>query len=341
MVAEWMPIAALEASDIVVPNVIAVDIGGSSVKACLTQVAPDSLRTLSPGVYVRQLQGRTFSELRGVVEELIQDLYSRYDGISAIGVSTTGSVDNSGLVVSAGHFDGYKNVNWKANFERIVGRELAVAVLNDGRASCWAEYRANARRVESHVHAVVGTGVGGGLVVNGKLLAGDSGQAGYIGHMKITFDPTAVCSCGAMGCVETLAAAPAIVRLFNCLSAESPEALNFDEVHAKARAGDKKALQAMWDSGLALGIGLGSAMNVINPSVVTVGGGVVNASFEIDSESAGDPYFSGFREGISRAAHRRVIASADIRRASFGNESGMFGAAMMAHSIATSSSSTG
>lgn len=330
MTNEWKSIEVSDAIEDCSPNAVAIDVGGSSIKACALRVDPGLIQMIPKTGLVRHLEGRRFSEVKRGLFEAVSELLNHYPNIQSFGISTTGSVDNFGQVVSAGHFEDYKNVSWKAILEELLGRELDVAVLNDGRASCWAEFRANANRVESHIHAVVGTGVGGGVVINGKLLAGDSGQAGYIGHMKIVSGETALCSCGAMGCVETLASAPAIVRAYNTLACE-PGALisGFDDVYNLARRGNELAVKALWNSGRSLGIGLGSAMNVINPSVVTVGGGVVQASYELLVEGGADSYMDGLRHGISMAAHKRVYAAAEVRRAKFGNDSGMYGAALM------------
>jgi glucokinase len=173
--------------------------------------------------------------------------------------------------------------------------------------------------------------VGGGVVHNGDLILGGSGQAGYIGHIKIAIDSTLRCSCGSTGCVETLAAAPAIVRYFQEQSpGTQTEVLRLEEVTARACDGAAPAVDAFEHAGYWLGLGLGNAMNVLNPSVVSVGGGVLLASESIGRTNDGGPFMSGVARGVEAAAHRRVRASAQMLVARLGNDGGLIGAALLA-----------
>jgi glucokinase len=311
--------------------VCALDIGGSSVKHGVVEVNGDGAYLLD-AAQSSPLASRYFENLRSVVMDSIADSLNEHPEISAVGISTTGSVDRSGVVVSAGHFDDYRDVSWPAILTPIFHTLEHVETVNDGRASAWAEYMALDGRAMSHINAIVGTGVGGGIVDNGALLLGDSGQAGYIGHIKVTAEPTARCSCGSTGCVEVLAAAPAIVRYWQEAAGISDDNKNhsFSDVTAAAQRGEESALSAFRRAGRWLGVGLGNAMNVLNPSVVSVGGGVLLASGSVSSAPAGGPFFEAVADGIASAAHWRIVASADLRLARFGNDGGLLGAAQLA-----------
>ncbi len=311
--------------------VYALDIGGSSVKHGLVEIGRDEATLIrSPSSTV--LPSNDFSDLRTLVFEAIRSTLSSRPNVHAIGISTTGSLDVEGTVVSAGHFNGYKDVSWAKLIKPEFTQIRQVVTVNDGRASAWAEYSADPIRGKSHIHAVVGTGVGGGVVHNGELVMGDSGQAGYIGHIKVTPNRTGKCSCGSYGCVEALAAAPAIVRHFNERSEVSVDSGPgaFDVVTRKAQSGDPHAVAAFETAGYWLGVGLGNAMNVLNPAVVSVGGGVVLASQSIDQKDDGGPFMRSVGDGVAYAAHRRVCSSADLRTARFANDGGMIGAARLA-----------
>jgi len=311
--------------------VYAIDIGGSSVKHGFVEVEMGQAR-LVEALPTISLSSVEFAELEAVVLNALDAAIRGSPSLQTIGISTTGSVDASGIVVSAGFFKGYRNVSWshviKSRFQQIE----RVATINDGRAAAWAEYSVDPPSVKAHIHVVVGTGVGGGVIYKGELILGDSGQAGYIGHIKITREPTPKCSCGSVGCVETLAAAPAIVRYFNKQSRSSivepgPRAL--DLIVKEAQAGNQTAISAFARAGHWLGLALGNAMNVLNPSVVSVGGGVLLASESIRSEGDGGPFLRAVSEGITEAAHRRVSGSAQLRPARFGNDGGLIGAALI------------
>lgn len=309
-------------------QVIALDIGGSSVKSGMVDIAGDGAALITALEPV-QLPTREFSDLEQVVYAIVGRARERFPDANGVGISTTGSVDRHGTVVSAGHFSGYVNVAWEVLLTRRFAGLESVVTLNDGRAAAWAEYAGGAGDATSHVHAVVGTGVGGGIVHEGRLLLGDSGQAGYIGHIKVTGDETLMCSCGRQGCVEAVAAAPAIVAYYNEAAGRHDDAASVDEVTQRAREGDADAVDAFSRAGWWLGRGLGNAMNVLNPSVVTVGGGVLLASESIAGEGDGGPFFHAIAAGMEGAAHKRVLASADLKMAVHGNDGGMIGAALL------------
>jgi glucokinase len=311
--------------------VYALDIGGSSVKHGVIKVTSTEATPVGHSASVT-LPSVDFADLKNVVFDVIGKIVKDEHSIRAVGISTTGSVDRDGLVVSAGHFNGYKNVSWADLIRPAFSQIDDVVTVNDGRASAWAEYSADSSIGRSHIHVVVGTGVGGGIVHNGELMLGDSGQAGYIGHIKITTNPTPKCSCGSQGCVEVLSSGPAIVRYFNEYLGVSTEERTsaLDDVTAAAVSGDGAAVRAFETAGHWLGIGLGNAMNVLNPSVVSVGGGVLLASASIRGHGEGGPFLSAVSDGILVAAHRRVAASGNLRLARFGNDGGMIGAARLA-----------
>ena len=115
-----------------------------------------------------------------------------------LAISTTGSVAADGRVVSAGMFDGYRDIRW----DELLDGVPAVFVTNDGRASSYAEYWRRRTWSDSLAHFVIGTGVGGGLVDRGGLVVGADGLAGLFGHIKIDRTSRIPCSCRNFGCVE-------------------------------------------------------------------------------------------------------------------------------------------
>jgi glucokinase len=290
---------------------LALDIGGSAVK---WGVVPDGADPRQLDVRpALKLSDRRFASVRDAVEQAVRNAAANGDRLVGVGISTTGSVDPAGTVISAGHFEGYKNIAWSALIGEWIGDGPQVVTVNDGRAACWGEYRVRAHRAVTHVHAVVGTGVGGGIVHRGELLVGDSGQAGYLGHIKVTNQPTITCSCGKQGCVETLASAPAIRHTWG---------EDLETLETAAADGDQRAVEVLRQAGWWLGVGLANAMNVLNPTTVTVGGGIILLSSEI----SGDPYMQGVLAGAQESAHRRVFASAGIERGELGNDAGLIGA---------------
>lgn len=303
----------------------AIDIGGTSVKYGLVSIdaaGPTLATDFAPVV----LPSNDFVTLRGIVVKAANDLRKEF-GVDRIGISTSGSVDKNEVVVSAGLFDGYANVSW-ADVLRAEADLARVAVANDGRAAAWAEFSAASAGDDSLIHAVVGTGVGGGIVYNRELLLGDSGQSGYIGHIKVTQQSPIECSCGSRGCVESLSSARAIAAAY-ASSTGSHTGVPLESVVQRAASGDAHALDAFRQAAWWLGYGLGDAMNVINPALVTIGGGTSLAT-EVALSSVGESLLSHVTAGVKAAAHKRVFATAEIRLARFGNDGGMLGAALLA-----------
>lgn len=304
-------------------KIVALDIGASSIKAGIVTKKGAYYDTIIDEERV-QLETNEFSELKAKVIEICRRKFEQ-GAERIVGISTAGSVDNNGIVISAGNFKNYCNIYWQEILSEIFGETIAETV-NDGRASAWGEYITSNERANTHVHAVVGTGIGGGVIHNGDLLKGDSGQAGYIGHIKVTPLDTPICSCGKMGCVESLASARGIAAIY---SKKNGHEHSFDEMMKNADTDTQNVMKAFIEGGYWLGVALGNVMNVINPQCVTIGGGVILAVQELMDtyKLASNPYLEGVREGVHYASHRRVEATGNVMCGVLGNYAGIIGAA--------------
>ena len=312
---------------------IAIDIGGSSIKSCRVKQDGRSF-SLSSQVSTISLKSNNYLEIKEIVLDICRaELKKGAERI--IGISTSGTVDNNGTVISAGHFINYCNVRWVDLLTFELGN-VQVCTVNDGRASAWGEYSVTEVRPKTHVHVVVGTGIGGGVIHDGDLLKGDSGQAGYIGHIKVSPLETPICSCKKMGCVESLASARGIVAAYVMSGNDIrlSKDIDFDNMLQRFSEDPQKIVASLKKSGYWLGVALGNVMNVLNPQLVTIGGGVIVATSNITNEYSlvTNPYFVGVKEGIHYAAHRRVEAAGLIREGVLGNIAGLIGAASLASS---------
>ena len=171
----------------------------------------------------------------------------------------------------------------------------------------------------------LGTGVGGGVIINGKIIDGTNGAGGEIGHMTIDPDETAVCNCGKKGCLEQYSSATGIVRLANKALAESdePSALrDIDTVTAKdvfdaAKAGDSLAAKQVDELGKKLGLALANIACVVDPEVFVIGGGV---------SKAGQIIIDSVKKYYKLYAFR-ACANAEFALAKLGNDAGIYGGA--------------
>ncbi len=279
---------------------IGVDIGGTKMAAGLVTdegTVVSSART--PTDSALGAEGLWLS-LRLTIAKLLAD--AGQPQIRGIGVGTAGP-----MVWPAGELSPVNIPAWR-DFplrERLVEAfEVPVRVINDAIALAIAEHWiGKARGCENFLGMVVSTGVGGGLILNGRVITGGTGHAGHIGHTVA--DPSGpICGCGAMGCVEAFASGPRLTAwaLENGWSPhgagrpETAEALAQD-----ARAGDLIALSALARAGTAIGIGLASLAAVCDVDLVLIGGGVSNAGPLLF-----DPMRASFRRHAGFGFVRRV-----------------------------------
>ena len=307
---------------------IGVDIGGTKVAAGV--VDPD-------GAVLARTRHRTPSHHPDAVEDVIADCVQelrREHEVGAVGVGAAGFIDHdSGTVLVA------PNLAWRNEPLRdaVIKRTgLPVVVDNDANAAAWAEHRVGAGRGEQNLVLVtVGTGIGGGIVLDGRLYRGRFGIAAEFGHMQVSQSGRR-CGCGQHGCWEQYCSGRALLheareiadvqpgygrRLLE-LGSGRPEGIEAPEVTAAAREGDPAALDCFEEIGTWLGQGLADLAATLDPGVFVIGGGVADAG-----ELLLGPARRVFGERLSGTAHR---PHADIRLAELGNDAGMVGAADLA-----------
>jgi glucokinase len=304
-------------------TVLALDIGGSSVKSALIEANGSEAR-ITRSFDPVPLTSNEFERLRTQVATCVSAGIKHATDVRAVAISTAGSVDQSGMVLNAGNFVGYTNVSWREILLPKFPQLSKVITVNDGKASTWAEYIASGKRVDDFVHIVIGTGIGGGIVANAKLYFGDHLAAGSIGHTRVTLDKSITCSCQRYGCVETVASAPAVVRAFS-----DEQGTSLGDVVSAARAGDHRALTAFTDAGAWLGIAIANVMNMIDPGAITIGGGLVLASHDVHADDGG-PYVRAAIRTARQMALRRIAEVTEISQAVHGNDGGLIGAALLA-----------
>lgn len=198
--------------------------------------------------------------------------------------------------------------------------DLPFWVNNDANMAAYGEFRVGkGRGTQSMVLLTIGTGVGSGVILEGKLWMGKSGYGGELGHLVVNHEGER-CKCGGRGCLETEVSASRIVRNYCELKGRKIDT-NAEKVHEQASRGEKEALEAFSRAGYFLGIGLAGVINFLNPEKILLGGAVMNA---------GDFLLSPALEETRRRAYRASCESAIIERAGLGNEAGIIGSALWA-----------
>ena len=232
-------------------------------------------------------------------------------------------------VIFSPNLHAVEGIPLKDELEPRIGVPLTVE--NDANAAAWGEFRFGARRDVDHLVLVtLGTGVGGGVISHDVLLRGAQGSGGELGHVTIHATGPR-CACGNRGCLEALASGTAISRRARELASEMPGSalgrlaverkILGEDVTKLAREGDELALSVLEEAGRWLGIGLAGFVNIFNPEVIAVGGGVM---------AAGELILESTREEVRLRARPPSRDLVEIMEATLGPESGVLGAAALA-----------
>lgn len=308
---------------------LSIDIGGSSVKSGIFDSAEFSeKKPLQKRFEPQAIEGAHFDDVKSAVFKALRVGLASED-ISRIGISTTGSVWPNGVVKSAGHFEGYSEIDWGDLIRKEFDSVRSVAVENDGKASAWSEFSYFGAEDESHVHYVLGTGVGSSTVIKGQLMHGDSGEAGFLGHTVVTNEETIICSCDRQGCVETIASAPGLIHEIS--KRKGKPVKNFEEFLTHLSRRDTDALQTLEFACKCLGNITGVLANSFNPKNVTFGGGVILGIREATT-SFGEPnlFLDLVSKELRRVAFSRTANSTKLHYGVFDNDGGLVGAGLLA-----------
>ncbi len=293
--------------------ILSIDIGGTAVKMGLVNREGSVHARHEASVCYDNYQTPI---LTTVIREAQAFLAREQAVIEGIGVSATGQVDDRiGAVIGTnGKIPHYQGSQIKLEMEQIFG--VPVFALNDANAAALGEcFAGRARGVENVLMITLGTGVGGGIVLGGKIFGGTRGIAGELGHIPLYADGIP-CTCGSRGCYESYAATTALVRLAK--EATGEEEMNGRIIFARAAEGDEVMLSILdrWISDIAAGIvGL---VHTFNPQMVLIGGGVSTQE---------NLLINPLRERILKTAMPRFAEGLQIEAATLGNDAGMIGAA--------------
>ena len=247
------------------------------------------------------------------------------DDVIGIGIGVPGPVDETGTVHRAVNL-GWGTFNIRETMEGLTGihteagNDANVAALGE----CW---KGGGRGCRNMVMVTLGTGVGGGIIIGGKLVSGATGASGEIGHLHIEDDEKEPCNCGNYGCFEEYASATGVVRIASRMLAKSKknstlrslEQLTSKEIFDAAAAGDELAGQITERYGYYLGKGLAAVASVVNPEMFVLGGGV---------SKAGENLIALLRPSFKEYCFH---GAADVKfaLATLGNDAGMYGAAKL------------
>lgn len=309
-----------------VRTVIAGDFGGTNLRAALVSEAGEVLARLE----VDSTPDASPEAVLDRIGDLLAEVRDRgAEPPVAASLAVAGLIDaERGVVMVSPNIPAFRNLALTAPLAERLG--IPVSIENDASAAALGEHRFGAGKGTRHLlHATLGTGIGGGLVVDGRLYRGAQGLAGEIGH--IVLDPAGPpCGCGARGCLEAIAGGVAFGRRAQRLveSGSAPilaelaagESATAGHLAEAARRGEAAAVAEIRNGGHSIGIGLGGIVNILNPDAVTLSGGLLGM---------GDLLLDPLRAAMSSLAYGPASGT-PVRTSTLGEDAGLLGAAAVA-----------
>ncbi len=314
--------------------VIGIDLGGTKIATALVDASGEILAHDRRKTLAREGRDAVVARILESARAVIGEGGVEPPQVTAVGIGAPGPIDlAAGVVVAPPNLPGWDRVPLKQLIESDLG--ITTFLENDANAAAVGEHRFGAGRGVDHmIYVVVGTGVGGGLILDGRLYHGASGMAGEIGHIVVKLDGP-VCACGNCGCLEALTSGPSIARearqriaqgqstLITELVQGDPDRITSKIVAQAADHGDETAKSILAEAMHYLGLGMASLVHTLNPELIVFGGGVSNL---------GERMFGPVRQVIADVAFAEAAEAVRVAPAQLGDNAGVLGAAAVAMS---------
>lgn len=305
-----------------------IDLGGTNTKIGL--VDEDGNIIFTTIVKTDSMEGfeKTIQRLSKILLQQVKSFDLNFDDVQSVGVGVPGPVLNSRVVKFWANFPWKNGVDLALEFEKNLGKP--VKADNDVNVITLGEmWKGSAQGYKNVLGLAIGTGIGGGIIVDGKLVSGENGAGGEVGHIKVERDGK-LCGCGQKGCWEAYASATGLIReaqsrlavnktngLYEQVIGRDLEAKDIFDV---AKEGDAFSLDLVDYEADYIALGIGNLLNVLDPEIVVVGGGV---------SLAGDILFDKVKERLKKYAFPSTTENLKIVAASLGNDAGILGAAYL------------
>lgn len=304
---------------------VGVDVGGTAIKVGICNADGQLLQTYEGPTESSKGTDTILQNIAKYAQQIVVESDYDWEQVDGVGVGIAGFLDiPNGIVKFAPNLD-LENVNLKGYLEQKLNK--TVKVNNDANVAALGEAWGGAGKGIAHcVCYTLGTGVGGGIIIEGKIVEGYMGMAGELGHMAIVPDLEAIqCGCGKMGCLETVSSATGIIRMAkdavergDRTSLSQVENIMAKDVLDAAKAGDEVATRIVNRAAYYLGKSMAMIAIVLNPQYFIIGGGV---------SKAGDFLFDQIREVFEKYTQDQAKENVKIVAATLGNNAGVVGAA--------------
>lgn len=304
-----------------------VDLGGTNTKIGILDVDGNIFKSSIIKTFSDRGVDDTLNRIWETIKNLVQELNIDIKNLSGIGIGIPGPVKDQSIVKFFANFPWEKNINVKELMEKISGVETKLD--NDVNIIAMGEAKYGAAKdSSSSVTIALGTGIGGGIYINGSLISGFSGAGGEIGHIKLEKDGK-LCGCEQRGCFEAYASATGMIReavsrlavnknnLLYELIDRKIDKLEAKDIFDAAKQGDTFSLDIIDYETEYLAMGIGNILNILNPEVIVIGGGVA---------LAGDILFNPLKEKLKKYVLSVALEDLKIVPGVLGNEAGIKGA---------------
>lgn len=308
---------------------IGIDLGGTNIAAGLVSEDGKILcRTSTPTMNERDAS-EIVKDMAMLIEKLAKEQGIAVSDIKGVGIGSPGSIDaENGVVVYSNNLKMDK-FPLAEELHKLTG--LPVTVDNDANCAAMGEYIEYENTVKDFIFITLGTGVGGGIILNGKMLHGFNGAAGEVGHTVIVTDGEP-CTCGRKGCWEAYASVTGLIRQTKAAMEKNPDSLMHEYAKKEgavtgrtsfdaAKAGDKAAQEVVAQYAVYVAEGITNLENIFQPEMICIGGGI---------SREGEYLVAPIREFVKNNGYNKYMKKTDIVTAKLFNEAGIIGAAMIA-----------
>lgn len=308
-----------------VKYVFGVDVGGTTVKLGLFDIDGNVLDKWEIPTRTENDGANILPDIAVSIQDKMSEKEITKEEVAGVGVGAPGPVDGKGIIHKAVNL-GWAEMNLKQVLSGLLV-DMKVEGGNDANVAALGEmWKGGGQGYNNLVAVTLGTGVGGGIIVDGKILTGYNGSGGEIGHIHVEDEETEPCGCGNHGCLEEYASATGITRLANrkLQASDKDSVLRQGEISAKTvfdavKAGDELAIEIAEQFGEYLGKGLAVIAGVVNPEIFVIGGGV---------SKAGEVLFEYIRPAFERTVFHGCRET-KFALATLGNDAGIYGAAKL------------
>ena len=305
---------------------IGIDLGGTNIVAGVVNENYQILTKASVKTNLPRPEQEIAADMAAVARQAAEEAGLSLDQIEWVGVGTPGIANSATGIIEYSNNLGFCNTPMVQYLEEALGRPAFIE--NDANAAAYGEYVAGAAKGAKHAVCItLGTGVGGGIIIDGKIYCGSNFGGAELGHTVIDVNGP-MCSCGRKGCFEVFSSATGLIRMTKEALAAHPESAMKDEERITGRtafnymrAGDETAKQVVDDYIRYLAAGITNTINIFQPDVLCIGGGVCNE---------GDPLLLPMKEIVKKEVYtRNSPKNTEIVIAKLGNDAGIIGAAFL------------